>query len=148
MTTAARCKLQVLTVDDEQIDAVIPQKAEHLFYDGAQLDIQMKCTSRRELVSDSHIDWQLKIKHYNELRSPRRYNPRILLVMLVPESFEKWVVQDESSLQMSHCAYWLDLLNHPEVGTDSVTVKVPLSNVFDVEQLLGILHRIGEGGEP
>lgn len=144
VVTAARCKLEEIRIDDETVDAVIRQDAEHPLYDGASLDIQLKCTSQNVLRRDS-VAKKLSRRHYDKLRNPKRPFPRILVVMIVPLELESWISQDEEGLRLVGCAYWDDLKNKPTKITNEVTVRPPRKNIFCVEQLLGILGRIGSG---
>lgn len=147
VVTAGRCKLEEIRVDDEKVDAVIRQEADHPLYDGAQVDVQLKCTSQH-VEKNGYYSWPLPRRHYNKLRNPKRICPRILVLMLVPENFTTWVTQSEDSLQLVRAAYWVDLVNHPERDQANISIKVPKAQVFNVEQLLGILSRIGAGGQP
>jgi hypothetical protein len=139
--------LEEIRIDDEKVDAVIRQEADHALYDGVSIDVQLKCTTQK-VVNNGYASWTLKKDHYDKLRAVKRYHPRILVLMLVPEDLEEWVVQDEEQLRLVKCAYWTDLVGMPGVATDTKTVKLPTANLFNVEQLLGILSRVGSGGEP
>jgi Domain of unknown function (DUF4365) len=144
VVTAARCKLEHVRVDDEKVDAVVRQEADHPLYDGASIDLQLKCTSQ-DVVKNGFISWSLSKAHYDKLRNPKRIYPRILVLMLVPEDFESWVVQDHDNLRLVKCAYWIDLVNAPDITADSTTIKIPVDQVFNVEQLLRILQVFGAG---
>ncbi len=147
VTTAARCALEEIKVDYQTVDATINQTAPHQFYDKSKLDVQLKCTSRDILKSD-HVAYSLEEKYYDELRSTRRYNPIILIVLIVPPTLEEWLVQEEEGLRLHRAAYWMSLRGEPEIDRRSTTVHIPRSNIFNVEQLLDIMTRIGNGGMP
>lgn len=66
--------------------------------------------------------------------------------MLVPGDLDEWLEQSQEHLLVRRCAYWVCLPGDPEATTDTVTVKLPRSNILDVGQLLGMLQRIGNGG--
>ncbi|MEV0066108.1 DUF4365 domain-containing protein [Amycolatopsis sp. NPDC050768] len=142
VTTAARCKLDHIEVDDNSVDAVVMQKANQEFVDGVELDIQLKCTSQ-DLLREESLSWPLDGSNYNELANERRYNKAILVVLVVPERLDHWLRQTEDCLQLVRCAYWVPMTGLPLTDQKSKTVKLPRSNIFNVEQLLGILQRIG-----
>ncbi|MEV6711891.1 DUF4365 domain-containing protein [Lentzea sp. NPDC051208] len=148
VVTAARCKLDHIKIDNNSVDAVVMQEAEHELLDGVELDIQLKCTAQRDRVRDDHVAWPLEQTNHNQLASERRYNKAILVVMVVPERVEEWVTQSEDSLQLVRCAYWVGMTGQPLTDNQSKTVRLPKSNVFNVEQLLGILQRVADGGRP
>lgn len=54
------------------------------FYE-PQLDLQVKSTSL-DIQTSEVIRYPLKIKNYNELRKQKTVAPRILIVVLIPES--------------------------------------------------------------
>lgn len=146
VATAARCSLEVVKVDHQTVDATVRQTAVHDLWDLVTLDIQMKCTSQKKIVKADHIAFPIDTKYYDQLRSTRRQGDIILVVMIVPPEIDKWVRQTETDLHLSHVAYWVSLRGMPDVSTESTTVRIPRTNVFDVEQLLRILSCIGRGG--
>lgn len=147
VTTAARCTLEDIKVDYQTVDAVIRQTADHAVYDVAAIDVQLKATSQ-DILKEGHLAYSLETKYYDALRSPRRMNPVILVVMLLPAGLDQWIVQDEDHLRLHRSAYWISLRDMPPVQTESTTIHIPRSQKFDVEQLLGILSRVGDGGYP
>jgi hypothetical protein len=147
VTTAARCKLEHVEVDDESVDATIRQSRKHLIYSGAQMDVQLKCTSSHT-PKNGYISFPLKKKNFDDLSDPHRLVPVVLVVLLVPEKIEEWISQTDDILTMARSAYWLNVSGLSAVGETSTTVKVPTSQRFDVAQLLGMLQRVGNGGKP
>lgn len=149
VVTAARCKLERISVDDQSVDAVIMQDADHADYCDVELDVQLKCTSSPDFVHGKYIAWPLEAKNYKKLTGPKRYKKSILVVMVVPNLIDDWVVQSEDSLELVKCAYWAGMSGMPATtNIDSKTVHLPRDNVFNVEQLLKMLERVGNGGQP
>jgi hypothetical protein len=142
VATAARCKLDHIEVDDASVDAVVMQQANHEYVNGVELDIQLKCTSQDVLRTDS-LSWALKKSNYNALADKRRYNKAILVVMVVPERLDHWLLQSEDCLRLVRCAYWAPMTGLPLTDQETKSVKLSRSNVFNVEQLLGILQSVG-----
>jgi hypothetical protein len=149
ITTAARCKLENIEVDDESIDATIKQVAKHAEIDFVSLDVQLNCTSQA-VERQGYVAWPLGNKNYSELITERRTGHIILIVLQVPEYFGDWLLQDEGGLTMVKSAYWVSIRGLPELphGQTTKTVKLPKIQPFNVEQLLGILSRVGDGGAP
>ncbi len=148
VTAAARCSWEVLRVDYEGVDATVRQTADHLIYSGAQVDVQLKCTSQAGYLRSGHVAFPLERAHYDKLRDPKTFNPRILAVMLVPADLGEWLEQGEEHMLMRRCVYWTWLQGQPERTSGKVTVKLPRSQVLDVGQLLSMLQRIGNGATP
>jgi hypothetical protein len=90
----------------------------------------------------------LKKQHYDALRDPHTFNKQILVVLLVPRNLDEWLTQTEEQAVMRRSAYWVNLQGEPPIPSDEKTVVVPRANVFNAEQLLDILGRIGNGGAP
>jgi hypothetical protein len=146
VTSAARCSLENIRVDYQGIDATIRQSAQHDLLDTVSLDVQLKCTASGALTTD-HLAFSLDKAKYDKLRNTRRLDDAILIVMLVPPNLEAWLKQSHSTLELAHAAYWVNLRGMPDIGSaGSTTVHLPRTNLFNVEQLLGMLARIGSGG--
>lgn len=146
LATRARCKLQGMEVDDEQVDVTIRQKAEHLRYSRTALDVQLKCTSR-DVLRDDGVHFPLSRKQYDGLRA-RGILATILVVLIVEEEFDDWFEVGDSDLLMRGSAFWVPMDSQPSISTDSTTVLLPITNRFNVDQLLDMLQRVGEGGTP
>ena len=70
-------------------------------------------------------------------------------VVIVPENVHDWLMHSEERLALHHCGYWTSLRGLPESDNSaSVTITIPRSQQFTVEELTGILDRIGAGGAP
>ena len=148
VVTAARCKLEILRIDDEGVDAVIRQAAEHSVYDSVPIDVQLKCTSQTDLIKDDHIAWRLKRQNYDQLRAVKTYDFEILIVVTAPLNFATWLNVRKEHVVMQASGYWVNLYGWKQRASATTTVKVPRSNVFDAEQLLKMLARVGNGGRP
>lgn len=146
LATRARCKIQGLDVDDEQVDLTIRQKADHLQFSRVAVDVQMKCTSQN-VVRDDGLHFSIKRKQYDGLRE-RGVLKKILVVLAVDLEFDNWMSFTPNNLLMRGAAYWIGMDGLPDITSDSTTLILPDSNRFDVEQLLEMLSRIGNGGTP
>ena len=110
------------------------------------IDFQAKATSQ-DIVRGDRLSFRLPIGNYNDLRLQTRF-PRILIVLLMPKETENWLNQTEDELCMRHCAYWRSIEGEPDVpNKDNVTVPIPLSEMFNGDQLADMMDR-ADRGEP
>ena len=109
-----------------------------------QIEFQAKATSGIELRPD-HLPFPLKLKNYDDLRA-ETVNPRILIVVLLPDHEQDWMSHSEDELIMRRCGYWLSLSGQPAVtNTAQVTEKVPRSQLFSADQLKELMTRASTG---
>jgi hypothetical protein len=146
VATAARCHAKTEEIDFEGIDVHIKSMQQNHEIAFPSIEAQLKCTQRSDLVRDGYISWTLERDNYEQLRAKVAV-PRILVVMLCPADFTAWLEQDDQRLSISHAAYWVSLHGAPELKPDqkSKTVRVPLSQPFTVETLLGMMAKTGKG---
>lgn len=110
-----------------------------------RIEFQAKATSQ-DIVRGNCIHFPLPLKTYNDLRDDA-INPRILIVLIMPQPTDEWLEQTQSALCIRKCAYWMSLKGCPETSnTSSVTVRLPLSNVFNVEQLTDMMQKTESTG--
>ena len=109
-----------------------------------RIDFQAKATSQ-QIVRGENIHFALPIKNYDDLRADTRTS-RILIVVLMPEEKRQWLTQTQEQLCLRHCGYWISLEGHQMVSnTTSVTVHIPLDNMFNVEQLVDLMTKVEKG---
>jgi len=142
-------------IDVDSVDLVVKQYGDsqledYPFYEA--LNVQLKCTSRSELIKTDHIAYPLKIKNYNDLRQ-KTMNPRILIVLQVPEETQDWLKCSEQELTLRYSAYWFSLKKEPAVPItgkkdQKVTVHVPLKNKMTVKELQRIMNLLAKGEKP
>ena len=112
-----------------------------------RIEFQAKATSRDLLRTDG-IYFPLPVKNYDGLRVETPLIPRILIVLLMPVEEAEWLTQTGDELCQRHCAYWRSLEGEPAVpNTQTVTVRLPLDNMFSRDQLDGLMGKV-ERGDP
>ena len=85
-------------------------------------------------------------RNYDLLRDPTQ-TPRVLVVLDLPRDDDQWIKVTTDELILRRCAYWLSLVRAPETDNrSSVTVRIPMENVFDVKNLRLIMDR-SRGGD-
>ena len=105
---------------------------------------QAKSTSR-DIRTGDHLRFPLPLNSYEILRTQSPFMPRILIVVLVPRERGQWLHQSENELCLRHCAYWLSLAGAPAVpNTTSVTVRIPMTNMFNSDQLSSLMRNAEE----
>lgn len=127
-------------LDNDSVDGILMAD----FGPRPQIKFQAKATSQ-QIVRGENIHFALPIKNYDDLRADTR-TPRILIVVLMPSDTSQWLTQTQEQLCLRYCGYWLSLEEHQEVGnTTSVTVHIPLVNMFNVEQLVDLMTKVEKG---
>jgi Domain of unknown function (DUF4365) len=109
---------------------------------GPMLEAQLKCSAGLA-IADGEIAFPLPIKNFDDLRR-KGYVPRILIVVDVPEQPIDWMACDPAQIIMRRCAYWVSLAGEPDTdNVSTVTVKIPIEQVFDGQALLNNLQPPG-----
>ena len=87
----------------------------------------------------------MPVKNYNDLRIFTQ-TPRLLVVLELPQDESQWMTVTAEELVLRRRAYWLSLQGHDEVaGQQSVTVRIPEHNVFDVKALQTLIEQSRNG---
>ncbi len=147
VATAAGYSLQTATrrLDDNGIDTTITVPGKINSKCLPRFDVQIKSTSQNILTEES-IKYKLGIKNYNELREDDPFVPQLLILVLVPEKTEDWILQTEEALCLKRCGYWLSLRGKQAVSNQTtITVEIPRQNIFSPQALQSIMTRIANG---
>lgn len=132
--------------DTDSVDWVISARGIGDTLRRPRLEVQLKCTARN-IVRETHLHFPLEIKNYDDLRHPAPITPCILVVVIVPDTIEDWIVHSENELAMRHCGYWTSLCGEPEIFNNStVTVHVPRNQMFTPQALQAMMRRINNEG--
>lgn len=109
-----------------------------------QIDLQLRATTRASMT-DTALVYDLDVNTYNKLRTFSAGSPRILIVLVLPETEREWLIQSPDQLAIRHCAYWLSLAGAPpSTASRSVRVTIPRENVFSAESVRTLLERARE----
>ena len=116
--------------------------------DGAgrpRMEFQAKSTAT-DVRRGDNLHYPLPVSTYNILRDTNATVPAILILVLIPSEINLWTHQTDNQLCLRHCAYWLSLEGEPEVpNTATVTVRVPMANVFNCDQLHALMAQTFPG---
>jgi Domain of unknown function (DUF4365) len=92
------------------------------------------------------IRYPLEVKNYEELRLENPFVPRILIIILVPDSQEDWLHQSQQELSLRYCGYWASLRGLPPTqNQNTVTVQIPTQNIFNKDALKSLMQSIESG---
>jgi len=147
---AARCGFTVSSwsQDGGVVDATI--KADEPVGGGAfanaMVNIQLKCTSRQDVLHDEFVSWSLEREHYDRLRR-RAAVPHLLVVLLLPPQTDQWIEHTPDQIILRRCAWWVRMTEMPADVRDTahVTVRLPRSQPFSPDQLLGLMGKLSRG---
>ncbi len=133
---------EITRVDNDSIDASICYsgymvQGESTLY-SPSIKLQLKATSNANIIGDN-LHFPLPIKNYNDLKA-RSGTPRLLIVLCLPETQTDWLVHSPAELILKKCAYFLNLNGLPDSNNETtVTVKVPLSNIFSPDSIYDLM---------
>ena len=109
------------------------------------VDMQLKSTVNLGVPTNGYYNYRLRVHNYN-LLCIKTQTPRLLVVLDLPEDEDQWLTITTGELILRRCAYWLSLVGEAETDNQSsVTVRIPVDNVFDVQNLRLIMDRSREG---
>jgi Domain of unknown function (DUF4365) len=149
VVAAAGFYIKSHTADYDGVDLTITSQAEYQTYRGPEFELQIKCTSRQDVLREHHLAWRMRAGPYRKLTDPKRYNAAYLGVLLVPGDPDSWLEQDETLLTTGSVMYWQRAKDLEPIadGAATKTVYLPRSNLFNVGQLRAIMNSIGDGGD-
>lgn len=130
---------------DYGVDAtlhLIRQRAGILYESALRVDVQIKSTTNPLFVGDQ-LKYDLDVRNYHSLRhSDPNGPPRLLLVLVLPDSEKDWLSVSEDSLVLRRCMYWSSFEGAKSTtNRRSVRVWIPRKNVFSSEFLTNWVNR-------
>lgn len=136
------------SVDDDSVDMCLHQRGGGGTIRSPRVDLQLKCKAAPSPDGDTFPHF-IKLKNYNDFNELAVLVPRILVVVLVPDSLSDWLAHTEAELAMRRCGYWVSLRGLPPSQNETgQTVQIPRRQMFTVPSLQGILQRISQGELP
>jgi uncharacterized protein DUF4365 len=149
VVAAAGCSIKNHETDYDGVDVTIVSSTEYSRFYCPDFELQLKCTTRHDLLTEDHLAWPMKAAPFAKLINPKRYDEAFLGVLLIPPKSEPWLDLTENGLATASRMYWEHAAKLGTIGEDqgSRTVHLPRSNLFDVSGLRGIMRTIGEGSQ-
>ncbi len=114
----------------------------------AEICVQLKATCSKNCYSenDSEITYSLKAKNYNDL-CMKGTNSIILCLLILPEDCKDWVKQSPDDLILKKSMYWFSPTDKtPTNNSESVTIKIPKTQLFTAEVLKGMMQSVANNG--
>ena len=109
------------------------------------LDLQLKATINLTASPDGHYRFPLNRRNYELLRMETQ-TPRLLVVLDLPRKEERWITITTDELVLRRRAYSLSLSGYDATDNrSSVTVRLPMENVFDVASLRSLMDQSRRG---
>ena len=110
------------------------------------LDLQLKATAVLDEPQAGFVPFRLAIKNYDDLRAETQ-TPRLLVVFELPRDESRWMTVTSEELVLRRRAYWLSLQQGDagDAGQQTVTVRIPEHNVFDVDALRELMEQSRRG---
>lgn len=94
-----------------------------------KIDYQLKSTTRYS-IRNSVVVYALDVNAYNYLVQDDGF-PSVLILFIMPDDEDQWLVQSDDELCIRKCAYWVSLMGEPRSSNRSTkTVEVPVANIF------------------
>jgi hypothetical protein len=134
-------------MDNVGIDATIelpPSSDRPIVY---RLDVQLKATSSIKITQDEkHLLFNLDIKICERMAAPKKTTPWLLLILLLPECVNEWVVIDNEKITLERTMFWYKV-SEQDVNPKSKTVqlKIPVINKVTENSLYQLLTEQSEG---
>ena len=113
-----------------------------------EIHIQLKSTTSPR-IHDGYVSFTLDAPTFHKLRNIIFGGTTLLFLLCLDEDTSKWVHADAESLVLRKVMYWCRLDSYDDIppGQDSVTLRIPTSNVFDEATLHRMMDVFGKGGE-
>lgn len=109
-----------------------------------KLDLQLKASANLDQPVGGFVRFRISRKNYDDLRVETQ-TPRLLVVLELPSDEALWMTVTAEELVLRRRAYWLSLQQAGDTDQQTVTVRIPERNVFDVEGLKALMERSGKG---
>ena len=109
------------------------------------VDLQLKATVNLGNSADGHCRFVLKRRNY-DLLCEETLIPRLLVVLELPSDEDRWITITADELILRRRAYWLNLKGYEKTDNRStVTVPIPVTNVFDVDSMRSLMEQSRRG---
>jgi hypothetical protein len=128
--------------DYNGVDATLRSYARYERQAGAEIDLQLKCTSHAGHQHPDFISYPLERPVFEKLSDPERFQLGALAILVVPEDAETWLHQDEERLFARGCMYFSPATEWDAIEEDaaSKTVRCYRENILSVSGLAGLLQ--------
>lgn len=129
--------------DYDGVDLSIRSYAKYPECTGSTIDVQLKCTTQASVLKQDALSWSLESSTHNRFTDPDRIELGVLVVLLVPVTYDDWLHQDERRLKAKGCMYFSSADEWDPIGdgADSKTVHCRRSDILTSDALLQLMHK-------
>lgn len=100
---------------------------------------QAKSTAR-SIAGGGYVRFPLDVGDYENIRNAGA--PFILIVVLLPDDEAQWLTQTDDETCLRYCGYWISLEGWTaRSNTSTITIPIPMSNVFSSDQLSALMTK-------
>lgn len=146
VSAVAGCAVSVPEPDHDKLDFTIYSRHRGTVKTKPKVDIQAKCQLKPAGTLADPIPYVLDLETYDNLRDPMVSDPRILVLVIVPQDENEWLEQSEEEMSLKHCGYWLSLKGAAEsTNSTSQTVYIPKQNILSPDCLTEMMQKISNG---
>lgn len=153
VAAASGCTVFSVGPVDEGIDALLMHRHEgHITYPEKRvsLHLQLKATSLAPL--DGYARAKMSRQRFREYAVKDPTVNQIVVILAMHKTQAHWLYATNRSLNLYGSSHWVNLAGEDvPTGADEatkVTLRAPLSQVFDDVGLAQIMERMGKGGRP
>lgn len=134
------------SVDDDSVDLSLKGKGYNAKVRNPQVDLQLKCTSQKDIIKNGSLHFPLKKKNYDDLRGDDVMCPRYLVVLVVPDDIDHWIESKNDSMILYHSCYWASIRSCPETKNEtSVTIQIPITQKLNCDSLSELMKLASRG---
>ena len=144
-------------VDGTFSDIIIREDNRHVD-SGYKLDFQLKSTGNFE-IKENEIIYDLELKNYNDLIDEEIGTQRILILYLMCEDIEDWIIVNEEIIPnveeileykyntgFNYCAWWCSLRGKSKSNNKrTVRIKLPRNQILTKDSLKSLMEKVKEG---
>jgi len=101
-------------MDNIGIDASVTDPLRFDSFPPVRFSAQIKCVRKSKLNHRKRgIFYSLKKKYYDPLTKSRPFNTILLIILVVPDNSNDWIIRDIDSVIVKHDCYWFCLGGKP-----------------------------------
>ena len=135
---------------DATVAELLVRPSGRTFESGKNLLIQLKATTLNHIrETESEIVYDLKNKNYNDLTYADILTPKILVLFIMPNEKEDWLIHHIEMLVLKKCAYWAYLAKKPQTHNETGTTAIHIdkTKIFSPESLKQIMGKVSINGD-
>lgn len=139
----------VVSEHDYGVDGLIKDvvnRGGRYFETGFGINFQLKSSVAVSFEKD-YLVYDLESKNYNDLVYQTKMLPNILVLFVMPREEELWLKVEQAQLSIRHCAWWCSLVGlEPTENTESQRIRIPIHQVLNPDNLIGLMKKV-KGGQ-